>query len=200
MASSTQYFQNLFQTASVQDGFFTAKQALSAGYDTNCHTYHVKTGNWIREHRGIYRLANYPAGDRPDLMLWYLWSRNRKEEPQSVYSYETSLALYELTDVNPDRLHITVPRGFRRNSRIPGVLVLHSGNVLPEETDCIHGVKVTNPACTINDIINDDTLSDDLLRQAISEAVRQGVITKRTLEKYRQKNPVFRTFIDKIKI
>ena len=80
------------------------------------------------------------------------------------------------------------------------MLVLHSGNVLPEEIDCIHGVKVTNPACTINDIINDGTLSDDLLRQAISEAVRQGVITKRTLEKYRQKNPVFRTFIDKIKI
>jgi serine/threonine-protein kinase HipA len=27
----------------------------------------VKSGNWIREHRGIYRLALFPIPDRPDL-------------------------------------------------------------------------------------------------------------------------------------
>lgn len=200
MANSTLRFQNLFQIVSVQDGFFTTKQAISAGYGTNCHTYHVKTGNWIREHRSIYRLAHYPTGDRPDLMLWYLWSRNRKEEPQGVYSYKTSLALYELTDVNPDKLHITVPKGFRRNSQIPGVLVLHYGNVSSEETDHIHGVKVTNPIRTINDIINDGALSDDLLKQAISEAMNQGMITKRIMEKHRRENPKFKMIIDKMKI
>lgn len=200
MPNSTQRFQKLFQIALLQDGFFTTKQAISAGYDTNCHAYHVKTGNWIREHRSIYRLANYPNSDRPDLMLWYLWSRNRKEEPQGVYSHETSLALRELTDVNPDKLHMTVPRGFRRNSRIPDVLVLHYGNVSLADVEHMHGVKVTTPIRTINDIINEGTLSDDLLKQAISEAINQGMITKRTLEQYRRKNPVFKTFIDKIKI
>lgn len=87
MTSATQKYKRLYQIASEQDGYFTTKQAIKAGYDTNIHPYHVKTGNWIREHRGIYRLANYPIEERPDLMQWYLWSRNRNEEPQGIYSH-----------------------------------------------------------------------------------------------------------------
>lgn len=200
MPNSTQRFQKLFQIALLQDGFFTTKQAISAGYNTNCHAYHVKTGNWIREHRSIYHLANYPNSDRPDLMLWYLWSRNRQEEPQGVYSHETALALRELTDVNPGKLHMTVPNGFRRNSRIPDVLVLHYGKVSHADVEHMYGVKVTTPIRTINDIINEGTLIDDLLKQAISEAINQGMITKRTLEQSIRNNPVIKTFIDKIKI
>lgn len=113
MANTTQKYKNLYQIASEQNGYFTTKQAISSGYGTNSHPYHVKTGNWIREHRGIYRLANYPLGDRPDLMLWYLWSRNRNEEPQGVYSHETSLAIHDLTDINPAKLHMTVPKDKR---------------------------------------------------------------------------------------
>ena len=49
--------------------------------------------NWIREHRGIYRLADFPTTERPDLMLWYLWSKNRQEIPEGIYSHETALSL-----------------------------------------------------------------------------------------------------------
>lgn len=72
--------RRLFEFAEQQQGFFTTKQAKAAGFAENTHPYHVQAGNWIREHRGIYRLALFPAADRPDLVLWALWSRNRNEE------------------------------------------------------------------------------------------------------------------------
>jgi predicted transcriptional regulator of viral defense system len=200
MPNTTQKHKKLYQIASEQDGYFTTKQAINAGYDTNSHPYHIKTGNWIREHRSIYRLANYPVGDRPDLMLWYLWSRNRSEVPQGVYSHETSLAIHDLTDLNPSKLHMTVPKNFRRNSRIPNVLVLHYGNVFPAETDQMYGVKITNPMRTIIDIINEGNLSEDLLIQAIEEAIKRGAITERALKEARQTNKTFNDFMNKTQL
>lgn len=200
MPNATQKYKNLYQIALEQDGYFTTKQAISAGYDTNSHPYHIKTGNWIREHRSIYRLANYPIGDRPDLMLWYLWSRNRNEEPQGIYSHETSLTIHNLTDLNPSKLHMTVPKDFRRNSRIPDVLVLHYGDILPAETDQMYGVKITNPIRTIIDIIMEGNLSEDLLSQAILEAINRGAVTKSELQEARQENKTFNDFMSKINL
>ena len=200
MPNTTQKYKILYQIALEQDGYFTTKQAISAGYDTNSHPYHIKTGNWIREHRSIYRLANYPIGDRPDLMLWYLWSRNRNEEPQGIYSHETSLTIHNLTDLNPSKLHMTVPKDFRRNSRIPDVLVLHYGDILPAETDQMYGVKITNPIRTIIDIIMEGNLSEDLLSQAILEAINRGAVTKSELQESRQENKTFNDFMSKINL
>ena len=58
--------RRLFEIAEQQQGFFTTKQAKAAGFAENTHPYHVQVANWIREHRGIYRLALFPTTDRPD--------------------------------------------------------------------------------------------------------------------------------------
>src|ERR1700685_1522887 len=115
--------KRLYEIAEGQQGFFTTKQAKAAGFAENTHPYHVQAGNWIREHRGIYRLALFPGAERADLVLWALWSRNRKEEVEGVYSHHTALGLYDLSDLNPAKLHMTVPTDFRRNSEIPGILL-----------------------------------------------------------------------------
>ncbi len=51
--------------------------------------------------RGIYRLAHYPVAERPELVLWILWSCNRKRELQGICSHdirrhETALDIHEL--------------------------------------------------------------------------------------------------------
>src|SRR6267143_3275146 len=55
--------RRLYETAQSQQGFFTTKQAMRAGFAEKTHAYHVKVGNWIREHRGIYRLADFPTAE-----------------------------------------------------------------------------------------------------------------------------------------
>ncbi len=200
VASSTINHKKLYKIALEQDGYFTTKQAKMAGYDTNSHPYHVKTGNWIREHRGIYRLSNYPIGERSDLMLWYLWSRNRQEECQGIYSHETALALFELTDLNPGQLHMTVPKNFRRNSQIPPILIIYFDDILSDQVDHMHGVKVTLPMRTIMDIIKEGRYSDDLIMQSISEALSRGLITKVILEKEKNKSRRLTELMDKMNL
>src|SRR5450631_4044356 len=145
--------RRLFETAEQQQGFFTTKQAKAAGFAENTHTYHVQAGNWIREYRGIYRPGTFPRGERPDLMLWSLWSRNRAEAVEGVYSHQTALSLHDLSDVMPAKLHMTVPRNFRRNSEIPRVLVLHFADLPQGDIRAVDGVRVTRPMRAILDLM-----------------------------------------------
>src|SRR5271166_1077840 len=173
--------RRLFEIAEQQQGFFTTKQAKAAGFAENTHPYHVQVGNWIREHRGIYRLALFPTADRPDLVLWALWSRNRNEEVEGVYSHQTALSLYELSDLNPAKLHMTVPANFRRNSDIPGIVVLYYGDLLKSEIQTGPGYKYTRPLRTILDLIEAGRVERTFIRQALRQAVDRGLITRQQL-------------------
>jgi predicted transcriptional regulator of viral defense system len=174
--------KQLYETAEGQQGFFTTKQAKAAGFAENTHPYHVQAGNWIREHRGIYRLASFPQNERPDLILWSLWSRNRAESVQGVYSHQTALSLYDLSDVMPAKLHMTVPMSFRRNSEIPRVLVLHYADLPHDDIEIVHGVRVAKPMRTILDLLADGEVPLGILRQALHEGLRRGVIRRSEIQ------------------
>jgi hypothetical protein len=173
--------RRLFEFAEQQQGFFTTKQAKAAGFAENTHPYHVQAGNWIREHRGIYRLALFPAADRPDLVLWALWSRNRNEEVEGVYSQHTALSLYDLSDLNPAKLHMTVPTDFRRNSEIPGILVLHYADLAESDVQAAQGFRFTRPLRTILDLIEAGTVERNFIRQALRQAADRGLITRQQI-------------------
>ena len=178
--------KRLYEIAEGQHGFFTAKQAKAAGFAENTHPYHVQAGNWIREHRGIYRLASFPRGERPDLMLWSLWSRNRGEAAQGVFSHETALSLYDLSDVMPAKLHMTVPISFRRNSETPRVLVLHLADLPQSDIGVAYGVRVTKPMRTILDLLTGGQVSPATLRQAVREGLRRGQIRRSEIAEARK--------------
>lgn len=167
----------LFAIAEGQGGFFTAKQAESAGFDRTNHSYHIRSGNWTREHRGIYRLAQYPAPPEADLILWFLWSRNREDAPQGVYSHATALRIYDLSDIMPAKIHMTVPQNFRRGAEIPKGLVLHWDDLPPGDIEEREGFRVTRPLRTLRDLVAEGGLPRDLLKQAFDEARSRGLIT-----------------------
>ena len=179
--------KRLYKIAEDQQGFFTTKQAKAAGFAENTHPYHVQAGNWIREHRGIYRLASFPRGERPDLMLWSLWSRNRGEAGQGVYSHQTALSLYDLSDVMPAKLHMTVPRNFRRNSEIPRVLVLHFADLPQSDIGAVHGVRVTKPMRTILDLLEGGDVPLATLRQVLRQGLRRGLIRRSEIAEARKR-------------
>jgi predicted transcriptional regulator of viral defense system len=145
--------RRLNELAQSQQGFFTTKQAIRARSAEKTHSYHVNARNWIREHRGIYRLADFSTVERPDLMLWYLWSQNRREVPEGTYSHDTALSLHELSDLMPSKLHMTVPKTFRRTSEIPEILILHRLHLDPNDVQEMHGVRLTRPLRTIVDLV-----------------------------------------------
>ena len=193
--------KQLYEIAEGQQGFFTTKQAKAAGFAENTHPYHVQAGNWIREHRGIYRLSSFPRGERPDLMLWSLWSRNRKETAQGVYSHQTALSIYDLSDVMPAKLHMTVPKNFRRNSEIPSVVVLHFADLPQVDIGVVHGVRVTKPMRTILDLLEGGEIPPATLRQALREGLRRGLIRRSEIagaRKHFADDRQLRTFFQKV--
>ena len=168
----------LFEIAESQQGLFTARQAESVGFSSKNHAYHLKAGNWIREARGIYRLALFPIQTEQQLVTYALWSQNRRGEVQGVYSHETALAHYELTDLNPSKLHMTVPKGFRRNSELPGILDLHIADLSKDEIQVSRGFLVTKPLRTIQDVIEVKNISLEFVEQAIKESIKRGLVSK----------------------
>ena len=189
--------RNLYQIAEGQGGYFTAKQAASLGYTGSKRNYHVRVGNWVREHRGIYRLTLFPAPARPDLILWWLLSRGRSDAPQGVFSHRTALALHELTDVNPAKLDLTVPPAFRKGSEIPPVLRLHFADVDTGEIETSDDVPVTKALRTILDVWDEGSLPESSLRGAFEEAKRLGKLTKSQVAQAR-KDPGIARIIDSL--
>lgn len=168
----------LFATADGQDGYFTTAQAEEAGYGRSSHSYHVKAGNWLRVSRGIYRLNRFPETDTAHLVPWWLWARGRDEVPQGVYSHETALALHDLADANPAKLHMTVPPGFRRNAPTPPALVLHKAKLHPGEIQSGRGYTVTRALRSILDCASTGTPDRDQLEQALAVGISKGSITR----------------------
>jgi predicted transcriptional regulator of viral defense system len=177
-SSPSERQRELYQLAESQGGYFTTKQAAAFGYTSNKRIYHVRAGNWIREHRGIYRLALFPEPERSDLILWWLWTRDRSDQPTGVFSHQTALSLHDLTDANPAKLDLTVPMNFRRGVPIPSILRLHYDHVATADREILVGVPVTNAMRTIMDVWQEGSIPKPLLRAAYREAVKRGNITK----------------------
>lgn len=173
---------NLFEVAEAQGGLFTALQAEKAGIRRSNHSYHVKQGNWIRVHRGIYRLSHFPFNPEQQMVTYSLWSQNLDGEIEGVYSHDTALSYYELSDHDPAKLHMTVPRHFRRSSEIPKILVLHVGDIPESDIQLSHGFSVTKPLRTLRDVIVADTISPEFILQAIEQALARGLVRKPEVE------------------
>ena len=173
----------LYRIAEPQAGYFTTKQAKKAGYTENNFLYHINAGNWIKHCRGIYRLAHFPESESSQLLLWSLWSRNRADIPQAVYSHETALRIHELSDIMPTKLHITVPRSFLKKSQKPAILILHKADLPENDIQEMHGCRCTSPLRTLIDLIEAGTVSPDLINQALQEALAKGLITRNDIRK-----------------
>ncbi len=167
----------LFQIAAAQGGYFTAFQARQAGFSEKNHPYHVQAGNWIREWRGIYRLARFPLQDDAQYSLWGVWSMNRHGVLLGAYSHETALALFELSDLQPEKIHLTLPRGNRRHGEIPSVLLLHHADIPSAECEERNGYRVTKPFRTIADMVRAMKQSPEFIGQAVTQALDRGVLT-----------------------
>jgi len=175
-------FAALMTIAQDQQGYFTTKQAIQAGYADNTHPYHVRAANWRRVRRGIYRISHLPAPEDGEMMVWLLWSRGRDEQPCAAISHQTALSLFELGDFNPAKVHLTVPPAFRRNSRLPKTVVLHRAALMSVEVTTLRGLTVCRPLRALCDLVSQDPDTVDDLQPAAAEARRRGLITGPEIE------------------
>ncbi len=173
MKSPSERAERLYELAESQQGYFTSADAKSLGYDYPHQHFHVKRGNWIRVGQGIYRLKKFPATEHEDLMRWWLWSRKK-----GVISHESAAALYELGDLLPSKVHLTVPPNFRKKTA-KGI-VLHKADLKPSEIEKRNGILTTTPLRTILDLSRAH-LDDERLSAVTKDAIQKGLVTRKEL-------------------
>jgi predicted transcriptional regulator of viral defense system len=158
--------RHLNAVAMRQAGYFTARQALTAGYSHQAQKYHVDHGNWRRIDRGLFRLPDWPTQADDAYVLWTLWSNER-----AVISHQTALVIHDFGDVNPGHVHLTVPPGFRATD--PAV-VLHKAALGANDIEDRESYRVTTAERTLLDAAESD-VTQEQLDAAVSEAVQRGL-------------------------
>nr|MCD4749106.1 type IV toxin-antitoxin system AbiEi family antitoxin domain-containing protein [Thermoanaerobaculales bacterium] len=170
-------WNRLYETATTQEGHFTTAQAAQAGYSPQLLAKYLRNGQIVRVRRGVYRLVHFPPGDNEDLVILWLWSGRI-----GVFSHETALALHQLSDVLPSKVHLTVPSAWkRRRLHLPTGVALHFSNLSNDDCTWAGSVRVTSARRTVIDCAQAQ-ISPDLLRQAINDGISQGLFTAEMVE------------------
>ena len=96
--------------------------------------------------------------------------------PGAVLSHDTALEVEDLADVNPRRIHVTMPPGYRLRRQVPGWITVHRDRLEPAEVTEHQGLEIVTPARAIIDAIEDD-LGDRFVEQALATARRRNLLT-----------------------
>lgn len=176
-ADGTRPRKNELRELSVeQAGYFSLSQARDCGISKQLLQYMISIGEVVKELRGLYRWAHYPTSEEDELILFWLWSNC-----EGIYTHETALFLYQLSDLLPVHIHMTLPLSWRRKRlKLPGPLKLHYASIQEEDKAWFGSVQITKPLKTIADCAREH-LSPEWLSQAITEALERGLFTMRQL-------------------
>ncbi|UYM06071.1 type IV toxin-antitoxin system AbiEi family antitoxin domain-containing protein [Solicola gregarius] len=157
--------------ATTQHGFVTAQQATEAGIGKHTLQMLVHRGTLEHAAHGVYRFPQYPVGEHDQLMLAVLWTR----VPEAALSHETALDAYGISDVNPNRIHLTV--GKKRRFRRAGGrdYVVHYEDLGQKQAGWWQEIPTVTPATAIEQCIAYGTPTH-LLRQAIERGHAQGYL------------------------
>jgi predicted transcriptional regulator of viral defense system len=161
-------FNQLYETAEGQAGYFTTAQARAAGFSRERLSNTVLGGKFQRAAQGVYRLTHFPASKHEDLFIAWLITG-----PHSVISHESALAVYELSDALPGEVHVIVPRSASRRRQN---IRLHTNQLQPDEVTSREGLPITTAARSIADAANSG-LAEELVLQALQEALRRGLVS-----------------------
>jgi predicted transcriptional regulator of viral defense system len=165
-------YDQLYNIAENQGGYFTASQARELGFAWDRLSKNVKSGRFTRVAHGVYRLTQFPYSFNEDLFIACL-----RAGPKSVISHESALSVYELSDVLPHEIHVIVPRSssVRRKGIRQHTNQLEEGEITSRE-----GLPITTVARTLADAASSG-LAEELVLQAIDEALTQGLVAENDL-------------------
>lgn len=167
----------LFDLASARGGYFTASDAAAAGFGKSLVSHHVKMGRFLRVARGVYRLRDYPTSTHEETMAAWLTAGGRI----AAVSHESALDLHGLSDVVPNKVHLTLPRTKRYRSPSPGVAIHTTSRRLGKnDVTILDGIRLTSPGRTIVDAAESGTAPEQI-ETAVTQAIERGVVTRAKL-------------------
>jgi predicted transcriptional regulator of viral defense system len=173
-------YKQLAERAAENYGYLTGQDARELGVPMGTLNALARRGQLDRVDHGIYRVPLVPPGRLDQYKLATLWPDGR-----GVISHESALDLYGISDVNPAKLHVTVPRAYRTHRKIPALYVLHREEVADVDRGSVEGIAVVSVAKALRQV-HEHHLRVSLVEQAIDDAEREGWLRRRQADQLRR--------------
>lgn len=174
-----QVWDRLVERAAEQHGYVTTRDARDLGIDPAQLRLLAARGRLDRVARGVYRAKVLPRGRHDDLAEAVAWTLGR-----GVLSHESALVLHGIADVNPSRVHLTVPRDNHPRAAGGELYRMHRRNLRAADVTEADGIAVTTVERAIRDCLADGT-DPYQLRLAIDRAEAEGLLRTSVAESLR---------------
>jgi hypothetical protein len=175
----------LFDLAEANDGLFTSKEARAKGIKDSVLVRLAQRGRLVRAARGVYRIAHYPPDKFAQYRAAVLWAQASHGPEQIALSHETALLIYGISDANPAKVHLTVPKRARLRREKPEWILIHRADLAPSDVSKHEGMPVTSAERTIIDVLTASHRAD-FARQAIIDACGEGFLNSEQAARLRQ--------------
>jgi predicted transcriptional regulator of viral defense system len=175
-------FTELAELANEQYGFLTPEDARELDIDPINLVRMFERGHLERRATGVYRMRLTPPNPLDAYMEATLWPGRGV---RGVLSDETALELYALSDVNPTKIDITVPRAHRIRREIPATYRIHHEDLPENEVTALEGIPIVTPARAIRQV-HASHVGPALVAQAIDHGERNGRLKRREADELRR--------------
>ena len=161
-------YDALYNIVEDQGGYFTAAQARSVGFSWERLSNNVKSEQFDRVSRGVYRFVKFPSSRYEDLFI--AWLRSGSE---SVISHESALSVYDVSDIISVEIHVIVPRTASRRRK---GIKYHTNKLEENEVTRREGLPVTTFPRTLADISKSGVAEEQVV-MAIRDGIKKGLVT-----------------------
>lgn len=174
-----QNLTRLYELGEDNYGFVTVADAAKVGIRPERLAEMARRGGALeRKGYGLYRIRRFPYNELETYRLATLWPYPQ----EGVISHETALMLFDLSDVNPAKIHMVLPVGYRiRRRNVPAVYEIHHETLTAEQVTQFEGIPTVTAATAIRQC-RDVGVRRDLLRQALDEGLAKGKLRRREYE------------------
>jgi predicted transcriptional regulator of viral defense system len=154
--------------AGEHDGFFTTLEAGAAGIPGAIVAQLYQRGRIERRAQGLYRFPTWPSSEFQQYQEAVLWPQVYRHLDYSLISHDSALEFYNLTQLNPSVVHVTLPEHTRIRRTAPSWIRLHFIPVPESDRRWEHRVPIVSIPRAIEDIA--ETRGLDVVHQAVSDA------------------------------
>ncbi len=130
----------------------------------------VSRGTLDSAGHGVYRVPSLPIDRYDEFIRARLWAAGR-----GVVSHDSALLVHELCDINPTRVHLTIPTSYRISRAGGDRYEIHHADLGERDVTRIDAVVLTTIRRTLEDVV--DSVPRYLVRQAVETARQRGAIT-----------------------
>lgn len=164
------YWTALMDVAVDNGGYVTPSLVAPLGVPAVELRKMVARGTLQAAARGVYRVPSLPYDPLDEFILARLWAAGR-----GVISHDSALLVHELCDINPTKVHLTIPTTYRISRSGGERYELHPADLAPGEVTQVASVTLTTIRRTLTDSLA--SAPAYLVRAAIGTALGLGAIS-----------------------